>query len=92
MSKLTGLEFSQLVVVTVMELICSPSHTSMLLLERATVGNGFTVMVPVVVAVPQLVPVETVMGYEPASDGVPMKRPVVLSKLTPAGEGGFSSP
>ena len=83
--KLTVVELAALVAVTVTGLICSPSHTSILLLEREIVGSGFTVMVPVVVAVPQLVPVEIVMGYEPATDGVPLKRPVVLSKLTPEG-------
>ena len=83
--KLTALELTLLVDVTVIGLMDSPSHTSILELERVTVGSGFTVMVPEVVAVPQLVVVVTVMGNEPATVEAPVMRPVLLLKLRPVG-------
>ena len=85
LDNVTALELPQLVAVTVTGLMAEPSHTSILLLERVTVGSGFTVMVPVVLASPQLVEVVTEMGNVPTAVGLPMIWPVVLSKLKPAG-------
>ena len=85
LDNVTALEFPQLVAVTVTGLMAEPSHTSILLLERVTVGSGFTVMVPLVWALPQLVVVVTEMGNVPTAVGLPMIWPVVLSKLKPAG-------
>ena len=80
-----ALELPQLVVVTVTGLMSSSSQTSIVLLERVTVGSGFTVMVPLVWALPQLVEVVTEMGNVPTTVGLPVIWPVVLSKLKPSG-------
>ena len=63
----------------------SPLQTSMVLSARVSVGSGFTVMVPVVLALPQLVEVVTEISNVPTAVGLPVIWPVVLSKLRPAG-------
>ena len=85
LDNIAGLELLQLVVVTVIMSMFSPSHTTILLLERLTVGSGLTVMVPVVWASPQLVEVVTKISKSPTVSGVPINWPVVLSKVTPLG-------
>ena len=85
LDKMAGLELLQLVVVTVIGSMSSPSHTTILVLERLAVGSGFTVMVPVVLALPQLVEVVTEISNVPTAVGLPVIWPVVLSKLRPAG-------
>ena len=72
-------------VVTVIGVMALPEHAVTLFCERVTVGAGFTVMVPLAEAVPQLgvYVLVTVMVYSLAPFGVPEMTPVLGLKLNP---------
>ena len=72
-------------VVTVIGVMALPEHAVTLFCERVTVGAGFTVMVPLAEAVPQLgvKVLVTVIVYWPLPLGVPEIVPLLALKVNP---------